>query len=141
MTTLGRAFRERTTAGLDEIYIEDADWTNGFGTSRRGRDAIIDYPRVLFDDEHFAAGRIIAAPTVSMRFPVKTVAVLKTSVDITGQQDVQGAPLPIRRNHSLKVLIKRGALAHCIRDLHGSPDGPHTSGKFVKRAPCSARSS
>lgn len=59
-----------------------------------------------FDDEHFATDRMIGAPTVSMRSPVETVAVVKTSVDITGQQDVQGATLPIRRNHSLKVLIK-----------------------------------
>lgn len=126
LTTLGRAFRDRTTAGLDEIYTEDADWTNAFGTTRRGRGAIIDYLSVLFNDEHFAAGRMIGAPTVSMRFPVETVAVVKTGVDITGQQDVQGATLPIRRNHSLKVLIKDAGRWRIASEIYMDARTDHT---------------
>jgi hypothetical protein len=42
-----------------------------------------------------------------MRFVGDDVAVVKTYIEREGQQKVGGGELPVRRNHSLKVLVKR----------------------------------
>jgi uncharacterized protein (TIGR02246 family) len=93
--------------GLEEIYADDADWTNAFGTSRHGRQAIVAYLRELFADRRFAAGKMVGSPKVSMRFASDDVAVVKAYLEREGQQLVGGGEIPLRRNHSLKVLVKR----------------------------------
>jgi hypothetical protein len=65
---LSTAFREHDASALSGIYAEDADWTNSFGTTRHGRDAIISYLRGLFADPHFAAGRQVGTPELALRF-------------------------------------------------------------------------
>jgi uncharacterized protein (TIGR02246 family) len=104
---LAAGFRGLDASGLDEIYADDADWTNAFGTTKHGRDEIVAYLEVLFADEHFGAGRLVGPPQVSVRFLGDDVAVVKTYIEREGQETVAGAQLPIRRNHSLKVLERR----------------------------------
>lgn len=104
---LWTAFREHDARALSGIYVEDADWTNAFGTTRHGRDEIISYLRGLFVDAHFAAGRPVGAPELAVRFVTDDVALAKTYVEIQGQQTVAGGVLPMRRNHSLKVLSRQ----------------------------------
>ena len=104
---LGTAFREHDASALSGIYAENADWTNAFGTTRHGRDAIISYLRGLFADPHFAAGRPVGTPELAVRLVTDDVALAKTYVEIQGQQTVAGGALPTRRNHSLKVLSRQ----------------------------------
>lgn len=101
-------FRELDASGLSDIYAEDADWTNAFGTSKHGRDEIVAYLEDLFANQHFAAGKVVGQPDVSIRFVADDVAVVKTYLEREGQQTSEGGELPTRRNHSLKVLEKSG---------------------------------
>jgi uncharacterized protein (TIGR02246 family) len=101
------AFRRREADALRDAYAADADWTNAFGTTCSGRDAIVSYLRGLFADQHFAAGTLVGAPQVSVRAVTADVVVAKTYVEIAGQQTSDGRAMPIRRNHSLKVLARQ----------------------------------
>lgn len=107
LRTLQVAFRTRNADLLNDVYVEDADWTNAFGTTLSGRDAIVDYLRGLFADAHFAAGQMINPPRVSIRPVSQGVVVVKIYTEIAGQQTVDGHELPIRHNHSLKVLARQ----------------------------------
>jgi uncharacterized protein (TIGR02246 family) len=108
LRTLQAAFQRRDADALRDVYVADADWTNAFGTTRTGRDAIVAYLRGLFADRHFAAGTLVGAPQVSIRPVTPDVVVAKTFVEIAGQQTVDGTAMPNRRNHSLKVLARQG---------------------------------
>src|SRR5499426_485461 len=98
LRTLQGAFQSRNASLLREVYVADADWTNAFGTTLSGRDAIVTYLTGLF------AG----APQVSIRPVSDDVVVTKIYVEIVGQQTTDGRELPKRRNHSLKVLARQG---------------------------------
>jgi len=107
LRTVQVAFLRRDADALRDVYAADADWTNAFGTTRSGRDAIVSYLRGLFADRHFAAGALVGAPQVSVRAITPNVVVAKTYVEIAGQQTADGKPMPNRRNHSLKVLARQ----------------------------------
>ena len=107
LRALQLAFRSRNADVLQSVYVADADWTNAFGTTLSGRDAIVAYLRGLFADEHFGAGQFIGAPQVSMRPITPDVVVAKTFVEIAGQQTADGSELPTRRNHSPKVMARQ----------------------------------
>jgi hypothetical protein len=62
LLTLVGGFRDLDAARLESTYAEDADWTNAFGTSRHGRDAIVAYLKELFADPRFAAGKLVGRP-------------------------------------------------------------------------------
>lgn len=105
--TLGKlleGFRRRDAELFKEVYSEDADWTNAFGRTLKGRDAIVDYLRELFADSNFSDGEMKGAPEVDVRQVSENVVLVKTYMEIAGQKTVQGGTLPTRRNHSLKVL-------------------------------------
>jgi len=108
LRTLQTAFAGRNADLLREVYVADADWTNAFGTTQSGRDAIVAYLKGLFADAHFAAGRLAGPPQVSIRPVTDDVVVAKIYVEIVGQQTAEGRDLPNRRNHSLKVLARQG---------------------------------
>jgi uncharacterized protein (TIGR02246 family) len=107
LTTLGRSFRELDAAAAAPLYTEDADWVNAFGTSRHGREEIVAYLTRVFADERFAAGKPVAPPQAAIRFLGPDVGVARTYIERAGQGTVQGGTLPVRRNHSLKVLVRR----------------------------------
>ena len=107
LRTLQAAFRSRNADMLRDAYAADADWVNAFGTTRSGRDDIVAYLRGLFADAHFGAGAFASAPQVSIRPVTNDVVVARTYVEIAGQQTVDGKTLPVRRNHSLKVLARQ----------------------------------
>ncbi len=103
---LGTSFRTRDARPLLGIYAEDDDWTNAFGTTLKGRQQIVDYLTGLFADPHFGAGQA-GQPQVSIRPVTSDVVVVKTYMEIEGQQAVDGTTLPTRRNHSLKVIQRQ----------------------------------
>jgi uncharacterized protein (TIGR02246 family) len=107
LRTLQVAFQSRNAELLRDLYVADADWTNAFGTTRSGRDAIVAYLKGLFANPHFGAGRFAGPPQVSVRPVTEEVVVAKTYVEIAGQQTSDGKELPTRRNHSLKVLVRQ----------------------------------
>jgi uncharacterized protein (TIGR02246 family) len=107
LRTLQAAFASRNAELLRDVYVADADWTNAFGTTLSGRDAIVAYLTGLFADAHFGAGRFAGPPQVSVRPVTNDVVVAKTYVEIAGQQTADGRDLPNRRNHSLKVLARQ----------------------------------
>ena len=96
----------RDARPLVGIYAEDADWTNAFGTTLKGRQQIVDYLTGLFADPHFGAGQA-GPPQVSIRLVTSDVVVVKTYIEIEGQQALDGTSLPTRRNHSLKVMQRQ----------------------------------
>ncbi|MDN2566846.1 SgcJ/EcaC family oxidoreductase [Aquibium sp. A9E412] len=56
LKTQYRAFAARDAEAMRGIYAEDADWTNAFGRSLSGRDAIVAYLGELFADPNFSDG-------------------------------------------------------------------------------------
>jgi uncharacterized protein (TIGR02246 family) len=107
LMALGGAFRELDADAAAPLYTDDADWVNAFGTRVDGRNEIVAYLRTLFADERFAAGKPVGPPQASIRFIADDVAVARTYIEREGQRTVEGETLPVRRNHSMKVLVKR----------------------------------
>ncbi len=116
--TLASGFRELDASKFESLYVEDADWTNAFGTVLHGGENIVSYLRELFADPHFAAGKPISPPQASIRFASPDVAVVKTYIEREGQQTVEDDELPVRRNHSLKVLVKRDGRWLILADMY-----------------------
>jgi uncharacterized protein (TIGR02246 family) len=118
MMRVATAFRGLDASGLEEVYSEDADWTNAFGTTKKGAAEIAAYLERLFADPHFAAGKPIGPPQASMRFVAEDVAVVKTYIEREGQQTSGGEQLPVRRNHSLKVLRREPDGWKIVSDIY-----------------------
>ncbi|WP_231512946.1 YybH family protein [Haloferax mediterranei] len=124
-----QAFRELDTTKLAQMYAEDADWTNAFGTTLHGRDAIVEYHEELFEDPHFSRGKILGEPDGSIRFVSDDVAVAKTFVERAGQESAEGDELPTRRNHSLKVLNRQDEKWVIVSEMYMDEDAKPTLDK------------
>ncbi|EUA15192.1 hypothetical protein I546_0725 [Mycobacterium kansasii 732] len=59
LTRLFAGFAHRDAGLLTDVYADDADWINAFGTVRRGSEHITAYLRGLFADKNFNDGRIV----------------------------------------------------------------------------------
>lgn len=118
LMALANAFRTLDASGLETLYSEDADWTNAFGTTKHGAAKIVAYLTELFADPHFAAGKPLGPPQASMRFVAADVAVVKTYIEREGQQTSDGERLPVRRNHSLKVLRREADGWKIVSDIY-----------------------
>ena len=118
MMLLANAFRTLDASGLGALYSEDADWTNAFGTTKKGAAEIVAYLTQLFADPHFAAGKPLGPPQASMRFVADDVAVVKTYIAREGQQTSDGDQLPVRRNHSLKVFRREAGGWRIVSDIY-----------------------
>ncbi len=118
MMRLAGAFRSLDAAGVEELYSQDADWTNAFGTSRTGATEIASYLRDLFRDAHSGAGRPIGPPEASMRFVAQDVCVVKTYIEQEGQETSGGEQLGVRRNHSLKVFRREADGWKIVSDIY-----------------------
>ncbi len=118
LLAVGGAFRSLDATGIENLYADDADWTNAFGTTLKGKQEIFQYLKELFANTHFAAGAPIGPPEASVRFLGDDVAVAKTYVERTGQQTADGGTLPVRRNHSLKVLTKEAGTWRIVSDFY-----------------------
>lgn len=100
-------FAQRNVALLENVYTEDADWVNAFGSVKKGRVAILDYLRGLFADANFNAGELVSAPTNTLRRLADGIVVISTHLRIRGQGLVGGGAIALRDNHSLHILQKR----------------------------------
>ncbi len=84
----------------------------------KGNQEIARYLTDLFGNPHFAAGAPTGPPEASVRFLGDNVALAKTYLERAGQQTAEGDTLPVRRNHSLKVLTKEAGSWRIVSDLY-----------------------
>lgn len=102
LTSLLAGFSERNVDKLADVYTDDADWVNAFGSVKHGRQEIITYLRGPFADANFNAGTLKAAPQSSIRVLTNEVVLL-----IEGQKLLDGGLIDERDNHSLHVLQRQ----------------------------------
>ena len=107
LTSLLAGFRERDADKLTDVYSDDADWVNAFGSVKHGRQQIITYLRGLFADANFNAGTLKATPESSIRVLTNQVVLVSTHLLIEGQQLLDGGVIDERDNHSLHVLQRQ----------------------------------
>ena len=103
LLTLLKAFDDRDAEPLRNVYSEDADWVNAFGTVKRGRDDIVEYLRGLFNDENFNRGELTGPPETSFRVLTPEVVLVSAHLRVKGQGVVGGCTLD-RDNFSLRAL-------------------------------------
>src|ERR1700735_4469179 len=58
LLSLLAGFRERDAEKLTNVYADDADWVNAFGTVKKGSEQIVEYLRGLFSSENFNSGTL-----------------------------------------------------------------------------------
>lgn len=100
-------FIRRDADALMQVYASDADWVNAFGSVKRGAAEIVSYLRGLFADGNFNEGRMVASPKNRLRRLTGDVVTVSTHLRIAGQGLVGGGAIPMRDNHSLRVLQKQ----------------------------------
>ena len=102
-----KAFVERDAELMRGLYVDDADWTNAFGRTLKGEDNIIAYLKELFADENFTAGKVVGEPDVAVRSVGQDTVAAKIHTKVEGQRTVDGGTLPMRQNHSLKLIARQ----------------------------------
>jgi uncharacterized protein (TIGR02246 family) len=107
LTSLLAGFSERDADKLTDVYSDDADWVNAFGSVKQGRQEILTYLRGLFADANFNAGTLKAPPQSSIRVLTDEVVIVSTHLLIEGQKLLDGGVIDERDNHSLHVLQRR----------------------------------
>jgi len=107
LTRLLGGFSRRNADLLKGVYSDDADWVNAFGSEKKGGPEIIDYLRGLFADQNFDNGQLVAAPHSVLRRITDDVVTVSTHLQISGQGLVGGGAIPLRDNHSLRILHKQ----------------------------------
>jgi uncharacterized protein (TIGR02246 family) len=107
LTSLLAGFRERDADKLTDVYSDDADWVNAFGSVKQGRQEILTYLRGLFADANFNAGTLKAPPQSSIRVLTDEVVIVSTHLVIEGQKLLDGSVIDERDNRSLHVLQRQ----------------------------------
>jgi uncharacterized protein (TIGR02246 family) len=107
LTSLLAGFSERNVEKLADVYTDDADWVNAFGSVKHGRQEIITYLGGLFADANFNAGTLKAAPQSSIRVLTNEVVLVSVHLLIEGQKLLDGGVIDERDNHSLHVLQRQ----------------------------------
>ena len=107
LTSLLAGFSERDADKLTDVYSDDADWVNAFGSVKQGRQEILTYLRGLFADANFTAGTLKAPPQSSIRVLTDDVVIVSTHLLIEGQQLLDVGVIDERDNRSLHVLQRQ----------------------------------
>lgn len=114
LLNLVTGFRERDASKLVNVYSDDADWVNAFGTVQKGGPAIIAYLKGLFADDNFNAGTLKAPPDTVFRVVSPEVVIVSAHLVVKGQLLVGGKVMADRNNFSLRVLQRQPAGAWLI---------------------------
>ena len=107
LNRLFAGFARRDADLLHNVYADDADWINAFGTVRRGSAQITAYLRGLFADQNFNDGRLVAAPECTLRRLDRDHALVHAHLQVQGQGLVGGGAIALRDNHSLRVISRQ----------------------------------
>ena len=108
LTSLLAGFSERDVDKLADVYSDDANWVNAFGSVKQGgRQQILTYLRGLFADANFNAGTLKATPESSIRVLTDEVVIVSTHLLIEGQRLLDGGVIDERDNRSLHVLQRQ----------------------------------
>jgi uncharacterized protein (TIGR02246 family) len=107
LETLFTSFTGRDAEPLLRVYSDDADWVNAFGSVKRGVGEIVPYLRGLFADDNFNDGKLVAPPRNCLRRVTADVVIVSSHLRIAGQGLVGGGTIPVRDNHSLRILQKQ----------------------------------
>ncbi|NGP89647.1 SgcJ/EcaC family oxidoreductase [Fodinibius halophilus] len=118
LAKIGKAFSTLDASLAADCYTENADWTNAFGTTLKGRDEILCYLEKLLAQQQFKTGAFVSEPQATIRIIGNGVAVAKTYAEREGQYTQSGEPMEVRRNFSLKVLVKRNGKWKIISDMY-----------------------
>lgn len=102
---LESAFKNHDAEILREVYTDDVNWTNAFGNHIKGKEEVIQYLKGLFQEPRFTSGQLQGKPSADVQIISDDVVVVNTYAEITGQKTTEGN-IPLRRNHSMKVLVK-----------------------------------
>ncbi len=102
-------FRERDAGKLVNVYSDDADWVNAFGTEKHGSAQILEYLRGLFADANFDAGTLKAPPDVKIRVLTSSVVLVSAHLQVEGQKTTDGGTIELRDNFSLRVLFRESS--------------------------------
>ena len=107
---LGRlfaGFARRDADLMTDVFTDDADWVNAFGSVKRGAPVIIEYLRGLFSDQNFDDGTIVDGPECSLRLVGDDAVVVSAHLQVAGQGLVDGGAIALRDNRSLHVLSRQ----------------------------------
>jgi uncharacterized protein (TIGR02246 family) len=107
LSSLLAGFTDRDVDLLVDVYSDDADWVNAFGSVKHGRHDIVGYLRGLFANANFNAGTLKAPPESRIRVLSTEVVLVSTHLLIEGQKVLDGGVIEQRDNHSLRVLQRQ----------------------------------
>jgi uncharacterized protein (TIGR02246 family) len=107
LLSLLQGFSARDAEALVDVYSDDADWVNAFGSVKKGRDDIVSYLRGLFADANFNAGQLKAPPETMIRVLTPDVVLVSAHLRIAGQKLLDGGVIEERDNFSLRVLQRQ----------------------------------
>ena len=109
-------------------YSADADWTNAFGMTRRGREEIEALLTEVFGLPFVMAGDTVYPPP-EIRFLTETIALVRTEARREGQMTSDGESLGVRRTTHLRVFEKRKdewlIVSHLISDARDTERPAH----------------
>jgi uncharacterized protein (TIGR02246 family) len=106
LISLMTGFRQRDASQLANVYADNADWVNAFGTEKHGAHQIVEYLRGLFADANFEAGTLKAPPDVTIRVLTPDVVLVSAHLQVEGQKTIGGGAIGVRDNFSLRVLFR-----------------------------------
>jgi uncharacterized protein (TIGR02246 family) len=100
-------------------YADDADWTNAFGNSVKGKTEIYKFLEKLYKSPEITP-RKSTPSTSTIKFIRPDVAVVSSYRETVGQRTSSGAEYPTRKTHDLRVLVldkgKWVIVSHLIAD-------------------------
>ena len=135
LTALLTGFVTRDADRLADVYAEDADWVNAFGSVKRGAAEIVEYLRGLFADANFDEGQLVAPPASTLRRLSDDIALVSTRLQLRGRarrwrrHRAPRQPLPARA-----PAPGGRRMADHLRDVHGCAFGAQLRWPFLIRA-------
>jgi uncharacterized protein (TIGR02246 family) len=100
-------------------YADDADWTNAFGLSRKGRPEILQFLAKIYKSPQMTPRRSTPSQSV-IRFPRPDIAVAASYRETVGQKTPSGDVYPTRKTRDLRILARDSGrwviVSHLIAD-------------------------
>jgi len=100
-------------------YSADADWTNAFGLSRKGKAEIHEFLAKIYQSSAIRPRKSTPSKT-SVRFVTPDIAAATSYRETVGQKTHSGGEYPTRKTHDLRVLVRTHGkwlvVSHLIMD-------------------------